>query len=60
MTPGNFDWFLHAMLFYHTRHVLKKASQKRGETADINVDEDENKGVGIDADADNIIDVDIT
>ncbi|KIL55550.1 hypothetical protein M378DRAFT_90762 [Amanita muscaria Koide BX008] len=22
MSPGNFDWFLHAMLFYHTMQVL--------------------------------------
>jgi hypothetical protein len=24
MTPSNFDWFLHTMLFYHTQHVIKK------------------------------------
>jgi hypothetical protein len=24
MTPGNFNWFLHTMLFYHTQHVIKK------------------------------------
>ena len=24
MTPNNFNWFLHAMLFYHTQHVIKK------------------------------------
>ena len=59
MTPGNFDWFLHAMLYYHTKHVLKKASQKRGRTADRNVDEDENEGVGMDADADYMIGVNI-
>jgi hypothetical protein len=29
MTPGNFNWFLHAMLFYHTKHVLKRAEQKK-------------------------------
>jgi len=29
MTPGNFDWFLHAMLFYHTMQVLKKQSKKK-------------------------------
>ena len=23
MAPGNFDWFSHTMLFYHTRHVLE-------------------------------------
>ena len=30
MVPGNFDWFLHTMLFYHTRNVLKKQDKKRG------------------------------
>ena len=29
MVPGNFDWFLHTMLFYHTRNVLKKQNRKR-------------------------------
>ena len=24
MTPGNFNWFLHTMLFYHTQHVVNK------------------------------------
>ncbi|TFK58893.1 hypothetical protein BDN72DRAFT_781447 [Pluteus cervinus] len=24
MTISNFNWFLHAMLFYHTQHILKK------------------------------------
>jgi hypothetical protein len=29
MIPGNFDWFLHAMLYYHTKHVLRKQNMKR-------------------------------
>ncbi len=37
MTPGNFDWFLHTMLFYHTRHVLER--QKNGANT---VDHDDN------------------
>ena len=24
MTPGNFNWFLHTMLFYHTQYVINK------------------------------------
>ena len=28
MKPGNFNWFLHTMLFYHTQHVLAKAKEK--------------------------------
>ena len=29
MIPGNFDWFLHAMIYYHTKHVLRKQDMKR-------------------------------
>jgi hypothetical protein len=29
MTPGNFDWFLHTMLFYHTMQVLRKQRERR-------------------------------
>jgi hypothetical protein len=29
MAPGNFDWFLHTMLFYHTRHVIEKQESKK-------------------------------
>jgi hypothetical protein len=28
MTPGNFNWFLHSMPFYHTRHVIAKQEEK--------------------------------
>jgi hypothetical protein len=28
MTQGNFDWFLHTMLFYHTKHVIDKQARK--------------------------------
>jgi hypothetical protein len=40
MAPGNFDWFLHTMLFYHTRHVLEK-QKKRNNNADDSDDSDE-------------------
>ncbi len=29
MTLGNFNWFLHAMLYYHTKHVLRKQALKK-------------------------------
>ena len=41
MTPSNFDWFLHSMLFYHTRFVLEKQKQKP--KGDSNEDEEENE-----------------
>ncbi len=28
MTISNFNWFLHTMLFLHTKHVLKRAEKK--------------------------------
>ena len=34
MTPGNFDWFLHTMLFYHTRHVFDKQAKKASKLSD--------------------------
>ncbi|KAF8219230.1 hypothetical protein L208DRAFT_1318235, partial [Tricholoma matsutake] len=40
MTPGNFNWFLHAMLFYHTRYVLEKQKQKQKE---VNEQEEDNE-----------------
>ena len=49
MVPGNFDWFLHTMIFYHTRYVLKKQQNKR-ENIGINDDEsDEDEGPEVEA-----------
>ena len=28
MVPGNFNWFLHAMLCYHTKFVIEKKKEK--------------------------------
>ena len=28
MTPGNFNWFLHTMLFLQTQYVLNKENRK--------------------------------
>ena len=43
MTPGNFDWFLHAMLYYHTKHVLRKQTlQKEKEEKKIHDDISDN------------------
>jgi hypothetical protein len=38
MTPGNFNWFLHTMLFYHTKHVIDK--QRRKESTSVVEDTD--------------------
>jgi hypothetical protein len=40
MTSGSFDWFLHSMLFYHSRHVIAKQEQKANRMASSNSDSD--------------------
>jgi hypothetical protein len=40
MTPSNFNWFLHSMLFYHTRLVIKNQIKKT-EGIEENKDEEE-------------------
>ena len=45
MTTGNFNWYLHTMLFYHTVFVLKKQARNveqlaRNDTSNINSDSD--------------------
>ena len=41
MTPGNFNWFLHTMLFYHTKYVVHKQEMKKS-------DKDEEEKLGLD------------
>jgi hypothetical protein len=43
MKTGNFDWFLHTMLFYHTQHVIQKQEQQEEphQIIEINDDEDD-------------------
>jgi len=43
MTPGNFNWFIHTMLFYHTKYVLRKQQQKKEQKG--NSEEEENLGL---------------
>jgi hypothetical protein len=46
MTPNKFNWFLHSMLFYHTRYVLmkqEKAKNKDGNDDDDDDDEDDDE-----------------
>jgi hypothetical protein len=48
MTPGNFNWFLHTMLFYHTKYVIRKQMiKKRPEEQD-----DDKEDLGLDGDID--------
>jgi hypothetical protein len=42
MKTGNFDWFLHAMLFYHTQNVIQKQKQKQApHQIEVNDDDEE-------------------
>ena len=34
MTVGNFNWFLHTMLFYHTQMVLEKQEKRESRRSD--------------------------
>jgi hypothetical protein len=47
MTLGNFDWFLHTMLFYHTKHVLDKQARKASNLADNSNSDNNNDSNGM-------------
>ena len=52
MTPGNFNWFLHAMLYYHTKYVLQKQQIKKQQEEE----DDDNENLGLDEETeDNIV-----
>ena len=48
MTPNNFDWFLHSMLFYHTRYVITKQEKAKHYEQEEDEDEDEDEDEGED------------
>jgi len=50
MTPGNFNWFLHSMLFYHTQHVFAKQEEKasRARNSDNSDSDSDSDGNGDD------------
>jgi len=54
MVPGKFDWFLHTMIFYHTRYGLEKQDRKgqNGDIDDSDDDVDVDSGSGGDDDDD--------
>jgi len=41
MKTGNFDWFLHTMLFYHTQHIIQKQAQQEELHQVIEIEDDE-------------------
>ncbi|KAF8809321.1 hypothetical protein BYT27DRAFT_7094759, partial [Phlegmacium glaucopus] len=48
MTPSNFNWFIHAMLFYHTRNVIKRQinKNKKRQAGKLNNDSDSDSDDG--------------
>ena len=48
MTPSNFNWFLHVMLFYHTRFVIEKQNEKISGIKEDEEDNEEDTGDNID------------
>ena len=41
MVPSNFNWFLHSMLFYHTKYVLEKQERRKTKIQDEEEEEEE-------------------
>ena len=46
MVPGNFNWFLHTMLFYHTRHVLERQNKRNNNGVDDDSDDSDEENDG--------------
>ena len=42
MTPSNFNWFLHTMLFYHTRYVINQQNPKASNEDEDGDEDNEN------------------
>ena len=41
MTPGNFNWFIHTMLFYHTKYILEKQKHRQDDEEKVEESDDE-------------------
>ena len=51
MTPNNFNWLLHSLLFLHTQRVIKAQQDKvKKSEDDDDDDETDTDGVNIDQD----------
>ena len=48
MNPNNFNWFLHVMLFYHTRHVIEQQNIKKTSGIEEEKDDEEDTDDNID------------
>jgi hypothetical protein len=50
MTPNNFNWLLHSLLFLHTQRVIKAQQDKAKKSEEDDDDETDTDGVNIDQD----------
>jgi len=51
MTPNNFNWLLHSLLFLHTQRVIKAQKDKEKRSNNSNDDDEtDTEGVNIDGD----------
>ena len=41
MTPSNSNWFIHAMLFYHTKYVINRQDIKKQKKEATETEEDD-------------------
>ena len=48
MTPNNFNWLLHSLLFLHTQRVIEAQQDKAKKSEDDDDDETDTEGVNID------------
>jgi len=47
MTPNNFNWLLHSLLFLHTQRVIKAQQDKAKKSDDDSDDDDETNTEGV-------------
>jgi hypothetical protein len=56
MSTGNFNWFLHTMLFLHTQQVIQRQEEKRIRSEneeDEEDDDDDEQELGLEMNDDN-------
>jgi hypothetical protein len=54
MSGGNFNWFLHTMLFMHTIYIIQKqANKEKGGRSDDENEEEEEEEAEVDVEDDN-------
>jgi hypothetical protein len=47
MTPNDFKWYLHALLFIHTQRVIKRQMDKVEDEEEDEGDDDDDEGIDI-------------